>query len=58
LRKWHVPVAFVLAVVVMAIAIRWSDLNRAIITASESVTGVSPVSMAQPIFKLRPPGKS
>ena len=41
------------AVAVTAIVIRWSDLNRAVVTAPEAVAGVSPVTMAEPVFKLR-----
>lgn len=49
----NVPAAFALALAVMAIAIQWPDLHRAVVIVPETTAGVSPVTMAQPLFKLR-----
>ena len=36
-----------------ALVLRGSDFRRAVVTAPEAVAGVSPVTVAQPVFKLR-----
>ena len=36
-----------------ALGVRGMDLRRAVVTVPEAVAGVSPVTMAQPIFRLR-----
>jgi len=48
-----VAAAFALAMAVSALVIRSSDLRRAVVTVPEAVAGVSPVTTAQPMFKLR-----
>jgi tetratricopeptide (TPR) repeat protein len=45
--------AFAFLVAVSALGLRGTDLRRAVVTAPEAVAGVSPVTMAQPVFKLR-----
>jgi len=45
--------ALALAIAVGAFGLRSPDLRRAVVTVPEAVAGVSPVTMAQPIFKLR-----
>jgi hypothetical protein len=47
------PAVFAFALAVMAMAIHLPDLNRAVVTTPETTAGVSPVTMAQPVFKLR-----
>lgn len=44
-------IAFFFAV--SSLVVRGTDLRRAVVTASAAVAGVSPVTMAQPVFKLR-----
>ncbi|MEJ0088203.1 MAG: tetratricopeptide repeat protein [Limisphaerales bacterium] len=48
-----VAAALVLAVAIGALGLRSSELNRAVVVAPEAVAGVSPVTMAAPVFKLR-----
>jgi tetratricopeptide (TPR) repeat protein len=48
-----VPAVFAFVLAVLALAIHLPDLNRAVVTAPEAAAGVSPVTMAQPVFKLR-----
>ncbi len=38
---------------VSALVLHGTDLRRAVVTASAAVAGVSPVTMAQPVFRLR-----
>lgn len=45
--------ALVFALAATAIAVRQPELYRAVVIASEATGGVSPVTMAQPVFKLR-----
>jgi tetratricopeptide (TPR) repeat protein len=45
--------ALVLLAAVSALALRWPDLNRAIVTAPEAAARVSPVTVIQPLFTLR-----
>ena len=47
------PAVFAFALAIMAVAIDWPDLNRAIVTAPETMSGVSPVALAQSVFKLQ-----
>ena len=47
------PAVFALILAAAAMANRLPDLNRAIVTAPETAAGVSPVTMAQPVFQLR-----
>ena len=47
------PALFALALTIMAVVIHWPDLNRAIVIAPETTAGVSPVTLAQPVFKLQ-----
>ena len=42
-----------LAFAASAIAVARTDLRRAVVTRPEATGGVSPVTMAQPVFKLR-----
>ena len=54
LLSWGgVTAAFLMAVAAAAIVIRWPDLSRAVVTVPEAVAGVSPVTLAEPLFKLR-----
>ena len=43
----------VLAVTLGALGLRSQELDRAVVVATEAVAGVSPVTMAQPLYKLR-----
>lgn len=45
--------ALALLSAVGALGLRGTDLCRAVVTVPEAVAGVSPVTMAQPIFRLR-----
>ena len=45
--------ALAFAFAATAIAVRRSDLHRAVVIASEATAAVSPVTLAQPVFKLR-----
>jgi tetratricopeptide (TPR) repeat protein len=45
--------AFVLVAAVGAIGLRGKDLRRAVVTVPEAVVGIAPVTVAQPVFKLR-----
>jgi len=47
------PAAIALGVALLAMAVQWPGVNRAIVIAPEAVAGVSPVTMAQPVCKLR-----
>ena len=47
------PAVFALVLAITAMAIQCPGLNRAVVTASEAVAAVSPVTMAQPVFTLR-----
>jgi tetratricopeptide (TPR) repeat protein len=53
LNRGSAPAVFALALATMAMAVHWPDLNRAVIIVPEATAGVSPVTMAQPVFKLR-----
>jgi len=44
---------FTLLVAVSALGLRGTDLRRAVVTTPAVVAGVSPVTVAQPVFKLR-----
>ena len=44
--------ALALVVAVSALGLRRSELRRGVVLASEAVAGVSPVTMAHPVFKL------
>ncbi|MFZ0828271.1 MAG: tetratricopeptide repeat protein [Verrucomicrobiia bacterium] len=48
-----VPAVVALALAIMAMAVHWPDSNRAVVTAPEAVAGISPVTLAQPVFHLR-----
>ena len=45
--------ASVLLAALSALALRWHDLDRAIVTAPETAARVSPVTVIQPLFSLR-----
>ncbi len=45
--------ALALVGAVGALGLRATDLHRAVVLSPETVAGVSPVSVAQPVFKLR-----
>jgi hypothetical protein len=45
--------ALVLLAAISALAMRWHDLDRAIVTGPEAVARVSPVTVIQPLFTLR-----
>lgn len=45
--------ALVLLAAISALALRWHDLDRAIVTAPEAAARVSPVTVVQPLFTLR-----
>jgi hypothetical protein len=49
----NVTAVFVLVAAVIALGIRWPDLHRAVVIAPEAVAGIAPVTVAQPMFKLR-----
>jgi tetratricopeptide (TPR) repeat protein len=48
-----IAAALVFAIAATAAGVRWPDLHRAVVIASEATAGVSPVTVAQPVFKLR-----
>jgi hypothetical protein len=48
-----VAAAVVLAGAITALALRWPELDRAVVIAPDAVAGVSPVTIARPLFKLR-----
>ena len=45
--------AVVLATAIAAVTLRWSDLNRAVVTAPEAPMRISPVTVVQPLFTVR-----
>jgi tetratricopeptide (TPR) repeat protein len=49
-----IAAALAFAIAATAIGVRQPDLHRAVVIASEATASVSPVTVAQPVFKLRP----